>query len=147
LDLVAGTLIHLEDDDTMDLPGNFNGIGNVLSFDDQILSRGGRISLEKQATALLQGAFRCSGKMPYIKAGVGPDGSRREGPSIRSSKKDQRTSNTFKERALERKPTLAEGCGGRSLGELAPEILIEVRTLTVPCFAYFKTGARPISKV
>jgi hypothetical protein len=52
LDLVAGTLIHLEDDDTMDLPGNFNGIGNVLSFDYQILRRGGRVGLEEKTTAL-----------------------------------------------------------------------------------------------
>jgi hypothetical protein len=85
--------------------------------------------------------------MPYIKTGIGPDGNRREGPPVRISKKDQRASDTFRQRALKREPTLAEGSRGCGFGELAPEILVEVRTLTVPCFAYLKTGAGFISKV
>jgi hypothetical protein len=141
------TVVHLQNNDPVDLPGGLYGVGNMLAFDDQILRGWGRLGFDKEAPALLQGAFRCSSEMSYIKTGIGPDGSRREGPSVRISKKDQRGSDTFKQRALKREPTLAEGFGGCSLGELAPEVLIEVRTLTVPCFAYFKTGARSISEV
>jgi hypothetical protein len=147
LELVTRTLIHFEHDDSVDLSRNFNRISNLLSFDNQVLRGGGRIRLEKEAAALFQSAFGCPGEMPYIKTGIGPDGSRREGPPIRISKEDQRASHTFEQRALEGKPTLAEGLGGRSLGKLAPEVLIEVGTLTVSRFAYFKTGARSISEV
>jgi hypothetical protein len=69
--------------------------------------------------------------MPYIKTGIGPDGNRREGPPVRISKKDQRASDTFKQRALKREPTLAERFRGGSFGELAPEFLLGIRSLDI----------------
>jgi hypothetical protein len=85
--------------------------------------------------------------MSHIKTWAGPNGSRRERSPVRVTQEDQRASDTFKQRTLKREPTLAEGFGGSGFGELAPEILIELGTLTVPNLAYFKTGARSISKV
>jgi hypothetical protein len=88
LKLVTGMLIHFEDDDPMDLSGNFYGIGNLLSFDYKVFRRRGRISLQKEATALLEGAFGCPGEMPDIETWIGVDSSRRERSPVRISKKE-----------------------------------------------------------
>jgi hypothetical protein len=54
LDFVSGTLIHLKDDDPMNLPGGLYGIGNMMAFDEssgETIMFGEHVELSYQSSA------------------------------------------------------------------------------------------------
>jgi hypothetical protein len=58
LDFVPGMLLHLQDNDTMDFAGYFDGIGHVIGFWDKGFRICGELTFKKETAAFLQGLLR-----------------------------------------------------------------------------------------